>query len=141
MTTFTTAQAAVYVGWHPSTIRNYINTGRLAAEPWGGTYRIEDAALAPLIEIKRRRQTTCRNGHDLTAPEATWTHPNMQGRRCRQCLADSNRRWYLRRHGREAPFYLQERHPQIFKQLRAEIRDLLPYPRLATALRFWECLA
>lgn len=139
MTTYTATEAAAYVGWDVSTIRRYARTGRIPARRWLGRILIDEDGIAALLAAKQERERFCRNGHDRSDPASTWTHPNRQGRRCRQCLAEANRRWYRRRYGTGAPLFLAERHPDVFAHLADDTRGLSTNERLAAALRFWEC--
>lgn len=50
----TTREAAIILAFHPEHVRRLIRGGRLPAQRIGGDYRIEVAALWPLLEARYR---------------------------------------------------------------------------------------
>lgn len=136
--TYTTAEAAARLGLNKKMIQQYAREGTIAAVVIDGRYQITGPALAAFLRNRGARRTRCRNGHDLTHPNAVYIRQRTGIRRCRACLAQASRRRWLKVTGRASDLMLADRHPDLFQRLADETRDMSPYKRLAAALCFWE---
>lgn len=134
---YSTIDAARVTGLDRTMIQFYIRIGRIPAHKWMGVYRITPADLDAFMTARSQAKTRCRNGHDLTLPDAIRLVGRNRERRCRACIAGIMRRRYLRRNGGNEELMLAERYPNLFKRLADETRFLEPFERLAAGLRFW----
>lgn len=138
MTTYTTDEAADRLGIHQKTIQHYVRTGQISAVMIDGRWSISGTALARFLRARLHSKEQCRNGHDLTRPNAYRICGTKRIRRCRTCAAEANRRKRLKDMGEPVGIFLAERCPSVFRELEAATRDLPVLKRLEVALRFWE---